>query len=537
MPRKATGNAVRYGDKWYARVATAPKKRPAIHLPTCGPDDEEQARRRATLMADVVRELRKARRDDFIAKACKNIATLAEPKLSQFVTLARGYAVGSEHLLKSTTGAATFRKFAERWTSGGLARDFPGRVKNKKRSSDDKGRLEKWVYPVLEDVPLPDVTLDHYDAILRAVTGSDATRRHVGQVIRRVLQLAVYPARLIAFNPIPRGALPSKGVSRAFPYLYPSEDRALLGCKDVPLSRRVFYGFLDREGMREREAFVLTWEQLDLERGTVSVEDNKTDDFRTRPLDAGVVAALGAWKAVRKAKSTNPVFCNDDGSALNGDRLAEQLRRDMKKAGIDRRELFTNTDKRGHMRAHDLRATFVTISLAAGKSETWVADRTGHHSSDQIGNYRRAARTAAELGHTALDPLDEAIPEFRGKGRKPGSKGSKASRDVAKRHLADAKRRGKRRLAARRHRRAVFRFHHRKMCGFDSRPVHHVDNTEQSVVDISQHARLTTQSTTLSARELAVVHLEADADRADAEGDVVTASTLRMTASRLRGES
>ena len=60
---------------------------------------------------------------------------------------------------------------------------------------------------------------------------------------------------------------------------------------------------------------------------------------------------------------------------------------------------------------HDLRATFVTVSLANGKTETWVADRTGHRSGAMINRYRRAARTWAELGLGSLAPLDEAIPE------------------------------------------------------------------------------------------------------------------------------
>lgn len=429
MARRATGNAVKYGGKWYARVATSttPRRRPAVHLETCGPDDEAQANERASLMASVVRELRRANRDDFVPTALKKLATLTEPDLSRFVTLARGYAAGGEQLARSAASANTFRAFAERWTSGDLARSFPGRVKVKKTALSDEQRLTKWVYPALDDVPIADVTLDHYDAILQNVTGSDATRRHVAQVIRRVLQLAVYPARLILINPIPRGALPTKGVPRAFPYIYPSEDRALLACRDVSLLRRLFYGFLAREGMREREAAVLTWEQLDLERATVSVEENKTDDFRTRSLDPGVARALIAWKKLRKSKPTDRVFCDEKGT-LNTDRLAEQFRRDLKKAGVDRRELFMRSEKRGQVRAHDLRATFVTISLSAGKTETWIADRTGHHSSTQIANYRRAARTAAELGHTVLDPLNKAIPELRARTQRTGRKSKRGGR-------------------------------------------------------------------------------------------------------------
>jgi hypothetical protein len=68
------------------------------------------------------------------------------------------------------------------------------------------------------------------------------------------------------------------------------------------------------------------------------------------------------------------------------------------------------------IRAHDLRATFIMIALANGRSESWVADRTGHRSSLMINRYRRAARSVAELGLGELTSLDDAIPEFTSKG-------------------------------------------------------------------------------------------------------------------------
>jgi hypothetical protein len=61
-------------------------------------------------------------------------------------------------------------------------------------------------------------------------------------------------------------------------------------------------------------------------------------------------------------------------------------------------------------RAHDLRATFVTIHLTLGKTETWVSDRTGHHSHEMIDRYRRKARTW-NLG--PLLAFDRALPEMQ----------------------------------------------------------------------------------------------------------------------------
>lgn len=62
----------------------------------------------------------------------------------------------------------------------------------------------------------------------------------------------------------------------------------------------------------------------------------------------------------------------------------------LKVAKVGRAELFERTDARRPIRVQDLRATFVTLSLAIGKSEMWVSDRTGHKSSVMHARYRRA---------------------------------------------------------------------------------------------------------------------------------------------------
>ena len=58
---------------------------------------------------------------------------------------------------------------------------------------------------------------------------------------------------------------------------------------------------------------------------------------------------------------------------------------------------------------HDLRGTFVTLSLANGKSESWISDRTRHRSSQMIARYKRTDRTFGELDLGQLDPLSDAL--------------------------------------------------------------------------------------------------------------------------------
>jgi integrase len=52
----------------------------------------------------------------------------------------------------------------------------------------------------------------------------------------------------------------------------------------VPITYRLLYGFLAREGARYSEAARLTWGNLDLKRGAITVDVNKTDDPRVWAL-------------------------------------------------------------------------------------------------------------------------------------------------------------------------------------------------------------------------------------------------------------
>ena len=102
---------------------------------------------------------------------------------------------------------------------------------------------------------------------------------------------------------------------------------------------------------------------------------------------------------------------------MNVDHAAETLRGALREAGIQREKLFQNGNNRLQLRAHDLRATFVTLALACGRSEDWVMQRTGHSSSMMLSRYRRESKTAQELDLGWLSPLHAAIPELTAPGQ------------------------------------------------------------------------------------------------------------------------
>jgi integrase len=482
MAPKATGYVFKKGPSYFARVRVPPDKRPAIKLPTCSNDRQAEARK--DLLVSLIAQLTEAGREDFIATAIEKAATLPDERLPTLRKLVDGYCKGTERREGEAplAGTMTLETFARKWTSGELARDFPDHVKVKRSVDQDVYRFEKHIYPVVGTVPLERFRLEDAEAVMRALPPelSPASRRHMAQLLSRLMRMAHYPCRLIERNPLPPGFLPKPGARKMFVYLYPAEDAKLLGCTEVPLVRRVLYGVLDREGMRREDGVSLKWSALDLVRGAVTLEDHKTADHdgaRAWALDPSTAEALRRWRKL--CPKGELVFPDQDGKPLYVDHLAQQLRDDLLAAGVTRRELHHASKGRMHMRAHDLRATFVTLSLANGKTEAWVMDRTGHTTSVMLGKYRRAARSAEELTLGWLHPMAEAIPELAKVGGKAGPSGSKGpgagngtSRGGASGREDTPKAPAKRPVVSRGKHRSAFRFQRRKAWGFESPLVH-----------------------------------------------------------------
>ncbi len=326
-----------------------------------------------------------------------------------------------------TNMRTTFRQLGARWTSGGLARAFPDYVAEKRTAHVDEARLAKLcAIEVAPGQPLGNVRpvafkVEHAKiamANLPASAQRPATRRHYAQLVHRVLSLAAWPCEIIPANPLPKRFMPRVGDPPDYSYLYPDEDRKLLGHVEIPVRDRLFFGLLVREGLRASEAQQLVWADLDLEQGTLSLDRNKTDDARSWVLDPGVVRALSKWRKRfhRDAGPDDLVFRDEQGAPMELNMLARTLRRALLRAGVPRKELHASGTNRSRLRAHDLRGTFITLALANGKTEAWVMDRTGHQTSDMLARYKRGRNRAEELRHGLPMALDLAIPELRDQG-------------------------------------------------------------------------------------------------------------------------
>jgi integrase len=112
---------------------------------------------------------------------------------------------------------------------------------------------------------------------------------------------------------------------------------------------------------------------VDLERGAVTLDENKSDDARAWALDPSVVRALSAWVKLRGLEKGELLFVGESNQPHVTDRLAERIRVHLWLANVRQEELHSTGTNRRQLRAHDLRGTFVTLSLANGRSETSTA--------------------------------------------------------------------------------------------------------------------------------------------------------------------
>lgn len=78
---------------------------------------------------------------------------------------------------------------------------------------------------------------------------------------------------------------------------------------------------------------------IDLERGVLTLDENKSDDERAWALDPNVVRALAAWVKLQGIERGDLLFVGEAQRPHETDRLAERLRAYLWLAGVRRDEL------------------------------------------------------------------------------------------------------------------------------------------------------------------------------------------------------
>ncbi len=324
----------------------------------------------------------------------------------------------------STPAGTTVKAHFEAWTSGALFERYGAvnGLKPKRPGNVDGGRSNRYLKPIATKAVV-DVTEEDIDRVMGGIPAARraATRKNVYALLHRGFELAIVPARLRKDNPVRSYHRPAKDAPKLFAYLFPAELLALLRCAHVPLGRRVLYALAVYTGLRKSSLLALCWSAVDWQNGMLLSRVSKTGIAQMFEIPRGLVWVLRRWYELSGRPDdaaaiipTVALCIRAGGRPQRGLPRSEAaaLRADLVSAGVTRSALFAEGSNVEPLRFHDMRATLVTWGKRAGKSDGWIADRTGHMTPEMIERYTRAARTLEDLKIEPFPELEGTIPEF-----------------------------------------------------------------------------------------------------------------------------
>lgn len=228
------------------------------------------------------------------------------------------------------------------------------------------------------------------------------TKRNIRNVLNGIMVLAVQE-NVIGFNPltnIPVFRETKKENRRA---LTVEEVRQLLHALDAYYEKKKNYKSVNMliypyvylaiyTGARRGELCALTWDDIDVEKGTVSINKSinehldievpkTTNAYRVNVIPKDVMAKLLPFKDSK----CNKVFHTCTGEYIKPSNIARAFRNILKFGSLP------------HIRLHELRHTLATLSLQAGVPITDISKQLGHASiSTTLDFYSHASNESSE---------------------------------------------------------------------------------------------------------------------------------------------
>lgn len=194
----------------------------------------------------------------------------------------------------------------------------------------------------------------------------------------------------------------------------PEQLPALLGAADSWM--RPVVATLVGAGLNVREACALTWRDVNLATGTLTVGKSKTDtrSYRVIDLPVGLVEELSEWRARSpRTQPSDPVFVTRARSGQHSPQTKDNIGRRLK-ATIKRAS--EALDKLGiepiheSVSPHDLRRSYAPLRLAAGDDPFRVSEQLGHSTPKiTFSVYHRAVKRRDKLTGAYAEQFDRAL--------------------------------------------------------------------------------------------------------------------------------
>lgn len=255
--------------------------------------------------------------------------------------------------------------------------------------SSYQGNLNRWIYPALGDVKLPEITSAQLSALLLSMQAqgkAQGTVLKVYTVLQGLFKMA-YRSDTIPLNPMdkvdrpkPRKDEQPKEEEKA--YTAPELHRILQCLKEEPLKWRCYVSLVADTGVRRGEACGIQWADIDFKAGTVTfrhnlqytpaagVYDTSTKGKRARTVDVGphVLELLQQLREAQASSAISKWAFTKEGSPepMHPQTPTEYFHSFGERYGIE------------NFHPHKLRHTSASVALTNGADLISVSERLGH---------------------------------------------------------------------------------------------------------------------------------------------------------------
>jgi integrase len=283
---------------------------------------------------------------------------------------------------------------------------------NKAKSSHKRDKsLAAHLLKSFKDKYLPDITpamVSDYKVQRRAEGASPRTINYELTLMSHAFNIAIREWEWIDDNPIKR--VKKERVNNTIERWLTLEEEGLLLKASAKWLKEIIV-FAINTGLRQGEIINLKWSQVDMERRTMTIYEQKNRCVDTLPLNETAIEVLRERKNLQRNEIDN-VFYNHSFRPLQFRNLIRSYDKAIEKAGIN------------DLRFHDLRHTFATRLIQCGvgiyevqKLGRWksvsMVQRYAHH-------YPESLRSAIEVMDNIKKPFITILSQSqKNRGHKP----------------------------------------------------------------------------------------------------------------------
>ena len=279
-----------------------------------------------------------------------------------------------------------------------------------------QGTLDRWIYPAIGDIRMPDITAAHISALLlelQAKGKAHATVVKVYTVLKSVFKMA-YMSDVIPKNPMEKVERPKQKKGEKLsddPPAYTAEEvKYILSCLEKePLKWQALIRLMIDTGIRRGECCGLQWKYVDFSKNTITIAGNlcytpqkgiyldtpKNGKARTIDVDPEIMALLRQLRHSRASVSPF-VFTQGNGiEPMNPQSPTRYMKKFADRYGVE------------DLHPHKLRHSFASIAITNGADVASVSEKLGH--SDKALTLRMYTHADAESMKRASQIFRDAL--------------------------------------------------------------------------------------------------------------------------------